>query len=397
MLRKNHLYFSIAFAVMSLLSLSCRREEADYLAGTFAGDGPYPVGYTENSTGNMLFSHIDSTGNVDVCGLVLNDRRKFIAAEFDSLGKVRLLLTDSLAVVIAGYNGNRLKYALIRGDDITLREEVRYKYNTHLTDSTIRTYPDYSSEDLLLHNLFSAEKDCLQEMVQVVAAIGTDPEVSFAGCADWVGYLNADINRYLSDYNRDNKRFETETDENRYLAAYKKLFLGKLEGTTFKDIDIALREDSWTGYCDWWFNRYKEWRNRLNLEEMDTLFGMLDTGLGELKITLSWNFYSDIDIHVIEPCGEHLFFGHPRSAVTDAFLDYDDTQGGMGAKENIFWVRPQKGRYSVSLNYFAGSGGGPCTVGVAYKGKVKFYRLTMTTVRESRPVVSFTLDNTIVL
>lgn len=75
-------------------------------------------------------------------------------------------------------------------------------------------------------------------------------------------------------------------------------------------------------------------------------------GIGNLKVTLQWNFYADIDLHIIEPSGEEIYFQHKTSA-TGGALDVDNTDGGLGSAENIFWENPPKGQYTVTLVYYA--------------------------------------------
>ncbi|MBQ8462682.1 MAG: hypothetical protein IJ544_01010 [Prevotella sp.] len=76
-------------------------------------------------------------------------------------------------------------------------------------------------------------------------------------------------------------------------------------------------------------------------------------GNGDLKVTLQWEFYADIDLHVVEPSGEEIDYTHKHSR-SGGELDVDDTSGGRGSAENIFWQsNPPRGQYQVSLVYYA--------------------------------------------
>ena len=55
-------------------------------------------------------------------------------------------------------------------------------------------------------------------------------------------------------------------------------------------------------------------------------------GTGDLQVTLTWNTTVDMDLHVIEPNGAHVYYAS-RNGVT-ARLDVDDTNGF--GPENIF-------------------------------------------------------------
>lgn len=75
-------------------------------------------------------------------------------------------------------------------------------------------------------------------------------------------------------------------------------------------------------------------------------------GHGRLKITLLWDFPGDIDLHVMEPNHNEIFFDSKIDQATGGELDYDDQHGGRGAAENVTWSTPPAGDYQVALVYF---------------------------------------------
>jgi uncharacterized protein YfaP (DUF2135 family) len=85
-------------------------------------------------------------------------------------------------------------------------------------------------------------------------------------------------------------------------------------------------------------------------EDINLGEGVLLTGNGNVKITLTWDDYSDIDLHCIDPSGYHIFYGDRRSP-TGGFLDYDNTQ--TYGPENIFFSPAPAGSYRVYLHYYA--------------------------------------------
>jgi hypothetical protein len=76
-------------------------------------------------------------------------------------------------------------------------------------------------------------------------------------------------------------------------------------------------------------------------------------GVGDLQITLTWNTTVDMDLHVIEPNGTHVYFAN-RNGVT-ARLDVDDLNGF--GPENIFVsaAAAAAGTYQVYVVHFSGS------------------------------------------
>lgn len=76
-------------------------------------------------------------------------------------------------------------------------------------------------------------------------------------------------------------------------------------------------------------------------------------GMGKLKITLMWDFYGDIDLHVKEPSGNTIKYNNKVSS-SGGRLDIDKTTGGRGTVENIYWQRtPPSGEYKVYLNFYS--------------------------------------------
>ena len=75
-------------------------------------------------------------------------------------------------------------------------------------------------------------------------------------------------------------------------------------------------------------------------------------GSGKLKVTLLWDFRGDIDLHVIEPSGNELYFENMKNPESGGYLDVDNIPGGEGACENVYWEHPPKGQYRVKLVYY---------------------------------------------
>lgn len=76
-------------------------------------------------------------------------------------------------------------------------------------------------------------------------------------------------------------------------------------------------------------------------------------GTGDLQVTLTWNTATDIDLHVIEPNGNHVFYAVRQGATSR--LDVDDTNGF--GPENIFVGAggAAAGVYQFYIVHFSGS------------------------------------------
>lgn len=78
---------------------------------------------------------------------------------------------------------------------------------------------------------------------------------------------------------------------------------------------------------------------------------------GELRISLSWHNYDDLDLHVYNPDGGHINFSNKRSS--GGVLDVDMNAGGGTTKspvENVIYANrssTQEGTYKVTINNFS--------------------------------------------
>jgi len=85
--------------------------------------------------------------------------------------------------------------------------------------------------------------------------------------------------------------------------------------------------------------------------------------VGDPQFTLIWDQKGvDIDLHVLEPHGDRIYFGH-RNGKQGGELDVDNTWGY--GPENIYWLVPSGGRKSAKVK-------GPGPPG-AYQWSVHYY------------------------
>ena len=77
---------------------------------------------------------------------------------------------------------------------------------------------------------------------------------------------------------------------------------------------------------------------------------------GKIRATLVWNNRNDLDLHMITPSGEEIFYANPVSA-SNGQLDVDMNVNGETTKpvENIFWStysEPPEGQYEVFVRNY---------------------------------------------
>jgi hypothetical protein len=79
---------------------------------------------------------------------------------------------------------------------------------------------------------------------------------------------------------------------------------------------------------------------------------------GEVRVSLAWFNYDDLDLHVIEPSGNKIYYNNKRSHRTGGELDVDMNAGGgstRSAVENIVFpskTKMEEGKYIVKVNNF---------------------------------------------
>lgn len=78
---------------------------------------------------------------------------------------------------------------------------------------------------------------------------------------------------------------------------------------------------------------------------------------GELRASLSWTNSDDLDLHIIEPKGNRIYFGNKVSAFTGGNLDVDMNAHSITPKpvENIIYPykeRMYEGEYTVTVHQF---------------------------------------------
>jgi uncharacterized protein YfaP (DUF2135 family) len=83
-------------------------------------------------------------------------------------------------------------------------------------------------------------------------------------------------------------------------------------------------------------------------------------GTGDVQVTLSWDADSDVDLHVVDPAGDEVFYANRRSA-SGGELDLDSNAGcaiDSVRNENITWPvgRAPRGSYTVRVDYWSSCG-----------------------------------------
>lgn len=115
----------------------------------------------------------------------------------------------------------------------------------------------------------------------------------------------------------------------------------------------------------------------------------------EIRCSLIWESYTDLDIHCYTPLGKHIYFGNKGDFVDNGMLDVDANVSAstLTPVENIRWSqgRAPQGRYKFVVNNYTerGNGSTPFKVELEVNGKIYTYSGT---VRRNSSVIAFEFD-----
>ena len=125
---------------------------------------------------------------------------------------------------------------------------------------------------------------------------------------------------------------------------------------------------------------------------------------GDVQVSLIWNNYNDLDLHVICPSGEEIYFGHRKSACGGELdVDMNVSPTSEEPVENIYWPpggSPQ-GHYQVFVNHFKNHGRPGCTdptsfkVAVSVGGAVQEFTGSISHGEPKKLIYEFDADETV--
>jgi len=125
-------------------------------------------------------------------------------------------------------------------------------------------------------------------------------------------------------------------------------------------------------------------------------FKAVTAGEGQVQVTLTWNNDADVDLYLVEPDQNEIFFGNSTST-SGGFLDIDDTDG-FGPENVFFESGTPAGTYAVEVDLFSlNTDPAPVTYNVTVKvnGTTQTFEGSLTTESFGNapvPVTTFTIN-----
>ncbi len=359
--------------------------------------------YYDLNTGNVCMVNM-SRRRVDV---LLNEQECMASVEFDEEGLVKTVLLDSLTVCLSNYNADKVDVVFAYGDDMCIEKECElgvdnaelriaamsrneYSATRGITDIAVY-FDDYLRAHQDDINEIFEKTDKAMEWVGYImnARVFGKLKVSESFIRDVVDPIDMMMDKQLeiikeknSEHQKSMENFMTAKDAYGLVG---ELSIGDGRYTNVKQLRKFKRFNIWydafkllltnytdySNYCEKLWSDFFAWRERVHRENEELAAGALNSGYGDLKATLSWNFYADIDLHAVEPSGFHIYYNNKVSPYSNGFLDVDNIHGGPGAVENIYWEEPADGTYNIYINYYGPYEGpsGSCRVALFYKGQ----------------------------
>lgn len=134
-------------------------------------------------------------------------------------------------------------------------------------------------------------------------------------------------------------------------------------------------------------------------QPINTVTAPTQLGTGDVQVTLHWDGPNDLDLHVIDPAGEEIFYIQTTSA-SHGQLDVDANRGCSTRMdkpvENIFWPTNQApvGIYQIAVNYYENCEPSSLltlfTVDVLIDGKSQTFQGQVDTVKQTVQIYTFT-------
>lgn len=208
----------------------------------------------------------------------------------------------------------------------------------------------------------------------------SEAEVSIVGGNEQVGYARQKLLEPLV--------VSVKTLEDGELTisnSYHRVLFEVVSGNGFVDSEYVSVDNNQQASTYWTLGESGEQKVKVSVVDIVTekeisepVYFTASLDSASITIRLDWSKHScntDIDLHVVDPYGEEIYYRHMESA-SGGYLDRDDTVGP--GPEHVRWANAPTGTYKIYVHYYPNE---------AEDRSITSYKVTVnTSEREYRPV-----------
>lgn len=341
------------------------------------GETDYYATVFDSKNSSITMVKADEDGRITAFDHLLVKDNANITATFNEDGLFEGIGVEGATIAFSNYNGNKVDVAVILGDETLLFKEYECPRDWEQMKGDI--YLGVSPE--------TTRAEGGKSLRDTFFYLGNQFKNLWDFAADGISASNPKkiAFKYLFDIIKDGTLFVADLKGDLAYAEF------------FAEIAALTASSPTTPWGALWtllsnYGTYKDFVAEmvLNLivmhegytKDKNNGISALEGVSGALKVTLSWDFYADMNLHAVEPCGCHIYWGKMASLHSDGYLNVDNTQGGPGSTETLYWKTPENGEYIIIVDSAGpGAGGmfetGICTVTVSYNGLEKIHRVSI--------------------
>jgi len=406
----------------ALLLQQANQRETDWVVGVNTDPNvAYDLTMFDKLNGDVTQVQLHGNGTFERIDFISNTYQDMMSILFDEDGMFQGYAADELTVMFSNFNGNKADVAYIYKDEMAIIKEMTFftnwdqiKQELTLSNASPAREMTPSTRGSISEWFFSAVDDAdrwLKDHQKMFKALdeakssfdivnntmkkggqiivqGAQLNMRDANAIEKVLNDTKDLGKDLLGETA-SKFIEDNTESGGFFLAANEAFQTfknrAVEGASWPYsvlLKLLANYSEYTEFCENVTYEILVTIDSWNKPNTNLAIGALNSGTGDLKVTLSWNFLADIDLHAYESFGSHIYYVNKSSYYSDGFLDVDD-RDGRGAFENIYWQNPPEGSYDIYINYFGSSlydgssESGNCSVTILYKGVGKVYNFHM--------------------
>lgn len=374
----------------TLFVVSCNNEENEpkdipdeYLLGIdYNNETDYKLSLFNARTASVCLMHLDEEGEIDRIDCRYGQEGEQFSITLNDKGLIESIGNDSLMFVFSNYEGNIMDAVILCQNEVFMLEDYECQVNWSdflvAQKSKNRAHNRSIADNIEqwqrpLYNFsekwgfLGGQAGDVMGLIHSAKTIGvTKKQVIESQVIRWLdvmGFFNTSITDYIS-----------------MAAGVSEIMMSIASGNVWLSLyTVIMNYSSWVDFCENTVLLYLQMT-----EYIEAGLGMLNSGIGTLKATLTWNFYADVDLHAFEPDGDHIYFGNHIAYDSGGYLDVDNRAGGNGATENIYWEKTEDGTYEFVIDYFGPSTynqmsqSGICQLNILYKGYGRTFSVPLT-------------------